>query len=218
MKGVTSHITNTLNQERNLGGLVKAVCKYRSVSWLENCLSKSKKQRDLSIVHFNVRSLSKNKPVLEELLCKLDNFPDILAISETKLTDEKVNCAKIPNYNFVFLNSSTNAGGVAFYMLNKLHFTRRYDLEFKTDDTENVFVEVKLNTRKKIVIGLIYRHPTSNFTEFQNKFTSILNQLNQTKQDYVISGDYVILILTKLSLKKIPRLINILTQYMLKAA
>ena len=32
MKGVTSHITNTLNQELNLDGLVKAVCKYRSDS------------------------------------------------------------------------------------------------------------------------------------------------------------------------------------------
>ena len=128
MKGVTSHITNTLNQEPNLVGLVKAVCKYRSVSWLKNCLSKSKKQRDLSIVHFNVRSLSKNKPVLEELLCELDNFPDILAISETKLTDEKVNCAKIPNYNFVFSNSNTNAGGVTFYMLNILGYISQEDM------------------------------------------------------------------------------------------
>ena len=67
MKGVTSHITNTLNQEPNFDGLVKAVCKYRSVSWLKNCLSKSKKQRDLSIVHLNVRSLSKNKPVLRDV-------------------------------------------------------------------------------------------------------------------------------------------------------
>ena len=141
VKGVTNHITNILNQEPNLDELVKAVCKYRSVSWLKNCLSKSKKQRDLSIVHFNMRSLSKNKPVLEKLLCELDNFPDILAISETKLTDEKVNCAKILNYNFVFSNSGTNAGGVAFYIPNKLHFTRRHDLEFQTDDTENVLLK-----------------------------------------------------------------------------
>ena len=150
MKCATSHITNTLKREPNLDGLVKAVCKYRSVSWLKNCLSKSKKQHDLSIVLFNVRSLSKNKPipVLEELLCEMDSFSDILAISERKLIDEKVDSAKIPNYNFVF-SSSTNAGGVAFYMLNTLQFTRRHDLEFKTDDTENVFVEVKINTRKK---------------------------------------------------------------------
>ena len=66
MKGFTSHITNTLNQEPKFDGLVKAVCKYRRVRWLKNCLSKSKKQRDLSIVHFNVRSQSKNKPILEE--------------------------------------------------------------------------------------------------------------------------------------------------------
>ena len=137
-----------------------------------------------------MRFLSKNKTIIEELLCELDNFPDILAISETKLIDEKVSCAKIPNYNFVCSNSSTNAGGVAFHMLNTLQFTRRHDLEFITDDTENVFVEVKLTTRKKIVMELVYRHSTSNFTEFQDKFTSILYQLNQTKQEYVICGDF----------------------------
>ena len=34
MKGVTSHTTNTLDQEPNLDGLVKAVCKYPS----KNCI------------------------------------------------------------------------------------------------------------------------------------------------------------------------------------
>ena len=43
---------------------------------------------------------------------------------------------------------------------------------------------------EKIVIGLTYRHPTSNFTKFQNMFKLILNQLNQTKQEYVICGDF----------------------------
>ena len=42
MKGVTSHLTNTLNLEPNLDGLVKAVCKYRRVCWFKNCLSKFK--------------------------------------------------------------------------------------------------------------------------------------------------------------------------------
>ena len=51
---------------------------------------------------------------------ELDNRPDVLAISETKLDGEKILRSHIPNYNFVSSNSSTNAGGVAFYVRNTL--------------------------------------------------------------------------------------------------
>ena len=109
---------NILNNEPSLDELIKTDCNYRSVEWLRNCLSNSKKQHGLSILHFNVRSLPKHKQTLEELKVKLHNYPDILAISKTKLNDEKIktNCSKLPHYNFIFSNSSTNAGGVAIYV------------------------------------------------------------------------------------------------------
>ena len=45
---------NILNNEPNLDELIKTDCNYRSVEWLRNCLSNSKKQHGLSILHFNV--------------------------------------------------------------------------------------------------------------------------------------------------------------------
>ena len=59
---------------------------------------KFKKQHGISIFHFHVRSLTKNKFILEKLIYDLRKFPEILAISETKLNDEKskANCSKIP--------------------------------------------------------------------------------------------------------------------------
>ena len=95
-----------------------------TVDWFKNCLPYSKKHLGLTIVHFNVRSILKNKHTIEELIYELDNQPDrpILAISETKLDDEKILRSHIPNYNCVSSNSSTNAGGVAFYVLNTLQY------------------------------------------------------------------------------------------------
>ena len=144
-------------------------------------------------MHFNVRSLLKNKHTLEELIIELHNCPGILAISETKLNDEKLktNCSKLPNYNFIFLNSSTNAGGVAFYILNTLKYTRREDLEFKTEDSENIFDdEINVTKQKAIIVGLVYTYPTSNINEFQDKFTQTINKLNRSKLEYIISGDF----------------------------
>ena len=85
-------------------------------------------------------SILKNKHTIEELIYELDNRPDILAISKTKLDDEKILRSHIPNYNFVSSNSSTNAGGVAFYVLNTLQYTRRQDFEFKSCDSENILL------------------------------------------------------------------------------
>ena len=87
-------------------------------------------------------------------------------------------------------NSSTNAGGVAFYILNSLKFNRRKDLEFNSDDSENLFIEVNLTKSKVFIIGVIYRHPTCSLKKFQEQFLLTLNKLAHGKLDFVISGDY----------------------------
>ena len=80
-------------------------------------------------MHFNVRSIVKNKHILEEFLHEIDNFSDIIAISETRLNNHNINHASLQSYNLVFSNSSTNAGRVAIYVLSNLNYSRRHDLE-----------------------------------------------------------------------------------------
>ena len=157
--GISKAITNCQNREPSLDDLIKAECKYRSVQWYKNSLTLSEKQ-SLSVIHFNVRSLVKNTHLLEELLIDLDQCPSILAISETKLNDDKVSQAMISNYNFFFSNSNTNAGGVGLYVKSDLITTRRQDLEFDSNNSENLFIEIRLASKKVVVIGVIYRHPT----------------------------------------------------------
>ena len=80
--GVSTLITDCLNREPSLDILIKIKCKYRSVKWYKNSLANSKKQ-NLSILYFNVRSIVKNKHLLEEFLHDIDQCPSILAVSET---------------------------------------------------------------------------------------------------------------------------------------
>ena len=127
---IFKQIARTLNIEPNLDDLIKPNCKYLGVEWYKKCLTKSKNQNGLSIIHFNVRSIVKNKHVLEELIHDLDNFPDIITISKTRLNKSNINHVSIQNSKFVFSNTTTNAGGVTIYILNNLKNSRRHDLEF----------------------------------------------------------------------------------------
>jgi len=72
----------------------------------------SQNQKDFIILQINARSLIKNFNKLEELLISLVSAPDIIAISETKLKDNIPFPYELKNYNFVHVNSPTNAGGV----------------------------------------------------------------------------------------------------------
>lgn len=186
----SKQISDLLNDQPSLDDMMKAECKYRSVNWYKKCLINSKKHQDLSILHLNVRSIVKNKHLLEELLGELDSCPDIIAISETKLNDAKTNLASIPNYNLIFSNSRSNAGGVALYILDSLKFCRRQDFEFDSSDTENLFIEINLAANKAIIVGLIYRHPTSSFSEFQRYFLQTLKKMCQEKSEFVVCGDF----------------------------
>jgi len=47
-------------------------------------------------------------------------LPDVICISETKLKENKHDLIDISGYNFLFNNSTTNAGGVGLYIKAEL--------------------------------------------------------------------------------------------------
>ena len=83
---------------------------------------------------------------------------------------------QIPNYNFVHVDSLTNAGGVGLYVNKKLQYTVRQDLELPIDGCESLFIEVKSNnvSGKKYIVGMVYRHLSPNSQAFQLAFTIYL--------------------------------------------
>ena len=88
--GISKLITDYFNKEPSLDTLIKTEYKYRSVEVerYKNSLTNSKNQ-NLSISHFNVRSIVKNKHLLNEFVHDIDQCSSILVISETKHNDNK---------------------------------------------------------------------------------------------------------------------------------
>ena len=151
--------------------------------------------RDLTIFHGNVGSLTKNISRLEELFLDCSKLPDIMGVTETRL--KKSGTSKrthIDGYVFISCPTPTEAGGAGIYVSKSLDYTERNDIAIQLNGTEEVWIELKTNIRSSdqfnhIVIGIIYRHPSSRTIEFKNKLCAIIDGFNKSKTKFIIMGD-----------------------------
>ena len=81
-------------------------------------------------------------------------------------------------------------GGAAFLIKNDIQFNVLDNLKLILDDCDDIWLELLLSNNERLVIGSIYRHPSYNFNEFQNKFISNIEALNNQKKSVVIGGDF----------------------------
>ena len=56
-------------------------------------------------------------------------------------------------------------------------------------DVDDVWINVKLGNSKCVIVGNLYRHPSSVFALFEKNFLRALDYLCERKKDYVIGGD-----------------------------
>ena len=69
---------------------------------------------------------------------------------------------------------------------------------------------MKKKTGKKIIVGVIYRHPNYNFQEFQKCLTTTLLNFENAKCEYIICGDININLLSSSSNKRVATYIETL--------
>lgn len=133
-----------------------------------------------------MRSLYKNLTLLEDLLMSIEHWPEIIAISETKLKDQNINNISIPGYSFVNTNSHSAAGGVGMYIANDIDFIVRQDLSHSNAEFEPCWIGINRIKHKNIMIGTFYRHPSGNYDHFEQILKEQLASLN-SKQKEVFS-------------------------------
>ena len=72
---------------------------------------------------------------MSQYLSELEKQPEIIALTETKL---KENCIsgniELPGYKFIHVNSSTLAGGVGFYIKEKIKFSLLEEFSINVDE------------------------------------------------------------------------------------
>ena len=167
-------------------------CKYFTTYSLNNALRY--RLGDVLIVHFNIRSLQKNIDKMSQYLSELEKQPEIIALTETKLKENYIRGnIELPGYKFIHVNSSTLAGGVRFYIKEKIKFSILEEFSINVDAVENMWIRTYTKKKKPSVLGVVYRHPVSTVEHinlFSAQLTNTFHKLNLQKLEYYAVGDF----------------------------
>ena len=95
--------------------------------------------------------MNKNFDKLQNYLGEPKIMPEIIALTETKISMKSTKSINydLPNYSFVYKETSTCFGGVGFYIANNLSYKLRNDLDFTYSDCECIFIQIEDQDTKK---------------------------------------------------------------------
>ena len=153
-------------------------------------------ENNFSLMHFNIRSLSKNIEHMKSVIFS-QKFPcSILGLSETWLRNEPHSCFSIDGYNMAVNNRrNRRGGGVALYVSTSLNYKVISELSYMTDAVEALCVEIIVPTRRNIVIAVVYRPPNSCHNDFITSLQTIISSNYLQDRSSFIMGDFNINIL-----------------------
>ena len=146
--------------------------------------------------HVNMASL-KHIDDLRLIISLLEYKFDIIGISEHKIKIKgNVPTANvdIAGYQTLYEPTKSSHGGTGFYLKNNINYTERADLALNTSvNFESIFIEINFPERKILIVGCIYRHPTSkiSITDFNTKHIDpLLQTISDENKQCVLMGDF----------------------------
>jgi Reverse transcriptase (RNA-dependent DNA polymerase)/Endonuclease/Exonuclease/phosphatase family len=144
------------------------------------------------VLHVNSRSLQKNYGELLNLIHIAETNFDIVAVTETWLTDQNDQLYQIPGYNFVNIHRTGKVGGgVGIYIESSYSYKVLVEYSIMLPYLESLFIEVQCVGNIKIIVGVVYRPPNSNFPDCLIKLEDILIGIDSSKSSFsVIAGDF----------------------------
>ena len=128
------------------------------------------KEKSLSLFHIFC-SINKNFGELRNLLQSTKINVDLIAVTETRIP-KSVSVTRntvLNNYSCEHTPTKSSGGGTLLYIANHLLYTICSDLKiYKKFELESTFIEM-INPRKSnIIVGVIYRYPEMDVTDFNN--------------------------------------------------
>ena len=169
-----------------------ASSKYHDIDGMHN-FEIPYKNKPLSLFQINACSLSKNFDDLQHLLSCTKIFFDIIAVSKTITKNVSLlNNLNLNNYSFEFTPTETCAGGTLLYIANHLSYKCRNDLNiYKKNELESTFIEIVNPKKSNIIVGVIYRHPFMDLTDFNCSYLKkLLESISKEQKSIFLLGDF----------------------------
>lgn len=147
-----------------------------------------------SIFHINIASINAHIDDLNTLIEFLGHPFDIIGITETKILENREPLANIKIIGYDFENTPTESffGGCGIFIRSDYDYEKRDDLSLSVHTiAESVFVELKSQSNKNILIGCIYRHHTKISLFIQDFLEKIMSSICSEKHKVcAIMGDF----------------------------
>ena len=148
-------------------------------------------KNDLNFMHFNIRSLNKNFEQLNLLLDNIEINNFVIGLTETWFQDQPHSYYSLSHHNLIFNNRvAKRGGGVAMYVPDHFTFNVLDDINLMNQGMESVFIEIILEKRKNVIVGTVYRPPSSNQNEFLVEIQHLLSHPLFQNKHCIIMGDF----------------------------
>ena len=147
------------------------ICNYYDPPELTHKLNFSETS-NLSILHINIRSLQKHINNLQEFLSNSNFFPDIIAITETRIKDQTAINIDVTGYKYFFFKSFNNAGGVGMFINDTLNCRVLNRFHVGLSSGENIWLNVITKDSKSYIVSVLHQHP------FSTDVANFIDQLN----------------------------------------
>ena len=147
-------------------------------------------RQNFSIFQTNIRSLSKHFELLHTQLSTINIPSDVIGISESKQQLDKsflVN-VDIKGYSIYTQPTKSSCGGCAIYVNSQLDHHVRNDLSVLEDDFQTIWVEINDHKSKNFLCCCLYRHPSSDITDFVDHMGLMLQNVQKENKSFIYYG------------------------------
>lgn len=206
---LNAHSTETDN-ECNIDHIMHCECKYYNIESINRDLNPN--HCNLSLFHFNARSLNRHANDVIDYLATLDHHFNIYGFTETWFKcNENANLVDLEGYTAINCNrEGRTGGGASLFVDNNIEFTIRDDLTIKCDNCDSVFIEINSPQARKSIIGVIYRPETVILDSFFSDVARVFDIINKEHKMSYVMGDYNIDLLKHGSNNKISEFVNLI--------
>ena len=144
----------------------------------------------VSIFYNNIDGVTSN---FDRLSCELSVIKQpfsFIALVETNLDASNKNLFTLNGYQSEYqskIAGKSKGSGLAIYIKDSFLYTINDNLSFCTKNLESFFITVS-NTSKPLTIGVVYRPPSGDQSEFVREFNELLHKA--PKSNVFLTGDF----------------------------
>ena len=149
-------------------------------------------RQNFSIFHTDIRSLSKHFDLLHSQLSTINIPFVVIGISESKQQLDKSFLVNVDIKGYLMYTQPTKSscGGCAIYVDSQLDHHVRNDLLVLEDDSETIWVEINNHKSKNFLCCCLYRHPSSDITNFVDHMGLMLQKAQKENKSIFIMDDF----------------------------